>query len=971
MAMAQRTKNFLGVAAPAGYVPGIGRGASGFTTRSDIGPARENDMDLPSEADVRKAVSKMQRDGDNDDGENLNDTNYDEFSGYGGALFTGGHYDDDDKEADQIYDAIEERQDEKRKSHRERHMKDMLLKYRKERPKIQQQFADLKRQLTDVSSEEWANLPDVADIGKKTKKKRYDKYSMNTDNFLLGAAGAQTSLHLAADYGTQTSVPGTSTAFPGTQTAFPGTQTAFPGTQTSYGGTQTAYPGTGTAYPGIGTAYPGTQTAQPGGGELNLGEIGHARKTMMGVKLDQASDSVSGQTVVDAKGYLTDLNMATPKNLGNIGDVKKGRLLLKSVRSTNPKHAPAWIASAGLEEITGKIQAARNLIMKGTEVCPQSEEIWLEAIRLMPKEQQKSVAAQAIGACPTSVGLWIRATELEGDKKSKRAVLRKALETVPDSVRLWKAAVTLEEENDAKVLLQGAVECCPLSVELWLALARLETYENAQKVLNRARKSVPTDRQIWITAARLEEEAGKATNVGKLIKTGVKSLRANGVEINRDEWIKEAEKCEKQGSIETAQSIIREIIGEGVEDEERKSQWLEDAENAISNECYACARAVYAHMITNFKADDSIWLQAAFFEREHGTRESLDEHLVQATRYCPQAEVLWLMGAKSQWDAGDVNAARQILSQAFSANPNSEDIWLAAIKLESENNEFERAQVLLANARKQANTALVWMKSARLEWVMGNLDAARKLLDEGLKIHENAPKLWMMRAQVEEQDGNMEEATSFYAQGRKQCKNSITLWLLSARLEIKQGNFTRARSIMEKARATISQCPEFFLEGCRIELTAGFKANSDALMAKALQECPNSGLLWSHAIMMADKAQRKTKSVDALKKCENDPKVMLMVARFFLSERKVSKARSWFNNTVKLDPDYGDAWAAYFAFELEHGNEEKQEQVIKHCKQADPRHGEIWQATAKAVENWKKTNEEILRSAAAQIQELR
>jgi len=63
--------------------------------------------------------------------------------------------------------------------------------------------------------------------------------------------------------------------------------------------------------------------------------------------------------------------------------VKKGRTLLKSVRETNPKHAPAWIASARLEELTGKLQAARNLIMKGTEECAKSEDVWLEAIRLM------------------------------------------------------------------------------------------------------------------------------------------------------------------------------------------------------------------------------------------------------------------------------------------------------------------------------------------------------------------------------------------------------------------------------------------------------------------------------------------------------------------------------------------------------------------------------------------------------------
>lgn len=70
-----------------------------------------------------------------------------------------------------------------------------------------------------------------------------------------------------------------------------------------------------------------------------------------------------------------------PSHGGDINDVKNARLLLKSLRETNPNHPPAWIASARLEEVTGKVQTARNLIMKGTEACPKSEDIWLEAAR--------------------------------------------------------------------------------------------------------------------------------------------------------------------------------------------------------------------------------------------------------------------------------------------------------------------------------------------------------------------------------------------------------------------------------------------------------------------------------------------------------------------------------------------------------------------------------------------------------------
>lgn len=123
-------------------------------------------------------------------------------------------------------------------------------------------------------------------------------------------------------------------------------------------------------------------------------------------------------------------------------------------------------------------------------------------------------------------------------------------------MRLWKLAVELEEEEDARVMLALAVECCPTSAELWLALSRLETYEQARVVLNKAHEAIPTERQIWFAAARLEEANDQKERVGRIIDAGVQSLKANMVEINRDEWIKEAEECEKANSILTAQAIM-------------------------------------------------------------------------------------------------------------------------------------------------------------------------------------------------------------------------------------------------------------------------------------------------------------------------------------------------------------------------------------------------------------------------------
>ena len=62
---------------------------------------------------------------------------------------------------------------------------------------------------------------------------------------------------------------------------------------------------------------------------------------------------------------------------------------------------------------------------------------------------------------------------------------------------------------------------------------------------------------------------------------------------------------------------------------------------------------------------EEIWLRAAYFEKEHGTREQLESLLQQAVAHCPKTETLWLMGAKSKWLAQDVQSARSILALAF------------------------------------------------------------------------------------------------------------------------------------------------------------------------------------------------------------------------------------------------------------------------------------------------------------------
>lgn len=62
---------------------------------------------------------------------------FDEFSGYSGSLFAGGRYEQDDREADDVWNMIDDRMESRRRGHRERREQEELNKIRKERPKIQ------------------------------------------------------------------------------------------------------------------------------------------------------------------------------------------------------------------------------------------------------------------------------------------------------------------------------------------------------------------------------------------------------------------------------------------------------------------------------------------------------------------------------------------------------------------------------------------------------------------------------------------------------------------------------------------------------------------------------------------------------------------------------------------------------------------------------------------------------------------
>ncbi|KAL4768376.1 PRP1 splicing factor, N-terminal-domain-containing protein [Aspergillus nidulans var. acristatus] len=936
--MASGRKDFLSQPAPENYVAGLGRGATGFTTRSDLGPAREG----PTPEQIQAALAKRAQllgaapptaygatrekgKGEEKPAEEEDDERFQDPDNEVG-LFAYGQFDQEDDEADRIYREVDEKMDRRRKARREARERQEREEYERKNPKIQQQFVDLKRSLASVSEDEWANLPEVGDLtgrNRRTKQnlRMQQRFYAVPDSVLASARDSAQFDTTVADDGTATDA--------------------------------------------------GANGAD--GMITNFANISAARDKVLQVKLDQAAmgssgDAASGSaTSIDPKGYLTSLTQSELK-AGEIevGDVKRVRVLLESVTRTNPKHAPGWIALARLEELAGRIVTARNVIAKGCELCPKSEDAWLENIRLNEGHNAKVIAANAIKNNDHSTRLWIEAMRLETEPRAKKNVLRQAILHIPQSVTIWKEAVNLEEDPaDARLLLAKAVELIPLSVELWLALARLETPENAQKVLNAARKAVPTSHEIWIAASRLQEQMGTFNKVN-VMKRAVQSLARENAMLKREEWIAEAEKCEEEGAVLTCGAIIRETLGWGLdEDDDRKDIWMDDAKASIARGKYETARAIYAYALRVFVNRRSIWVAAADLERNHGTKEALWQVLEKAVEACPQSEELWLQLAKEKWQSGEIDDARRVLGRAFNQNPNNEDIWLAAVKLEADAQQTDQARELLATARREAGTDRVWIKSVAFERQLGNVDDALDLANQGLQLYPKADKLWMMKGQIYESQNKLPQAREAYGTGTRACPKSVALWLLASRLEEKAGAVVRARSVLDRARLAVPNSPELWTESVRVERRANNIPQAKVLMARALQEVPSSGLLWSESIWhLEPRSQRKARSLEAIKKVDNDPILFITVARIFWGERRLEKAMTWFEKAIISNSDFGDAWAWYYKFLLQHGTDEKRADVISKCVLSEPKHGEVWQSIAKNPANAYKSTEDILKLVA-------
>ena len=871
-------------APPAGYVAGRGRGAIGFAS----GVSRD-------------AVFKAHEEKDGD----LGDANYDEFSGYTGSLFNGGSFDNEDNEADEIYDMVESRMNGRRKKAREiRETED--IEEAKSALSFQKQFVGYKNALSKVSEEEWMSLPDAQERLKSKKTKREFLQAL-PDSLILSGDGMQSS---------------------------------------------------------------------------SLNELGVAKQAVLAVSLDREED-LSVSSTIEPGGYLSELdsNLSKMSALSEIGEVKKARLLFRSITRSDPTNSTAWLASARLEEASNNVPEAKVILATGISHCPHSEELWLNAVRLEKDlDKCKSLIANGIRQNPKNANLWLQAVELEEKNENKYKVFQKAIETVATSVELWKGLVNLvwsmSDTKDALLLLERSVVCCPHSEDLWLMYAKLS---NSQKVLNEARRAIPTSIKVWISAAELAERTNPQS-VFLILAKGIESLGKNGVVEDRRKWYEFASKCEFDGYMIVAKSIIKLVLVPDI-----NSMFQRDTPKAMKHRIvysdfdflqekrnFKCAFAVLetAVLETDLRQRKGIWIKLLqSMDRDY----PVDEMFEKAVLGCPYSHVLWLMYAKHLWTvAADLDSAISVLNRALQYVSDCEDVYLAMLKL-VDCTKFEEIIQQGINACKP-NCVRIYIKSVQFLRKSGKVAAVCSQVNEAVttvgssRADEGVYKLYLIACHSNLETGNLVDARTWVSRACEACPNISAVWLIAANVAMIEKDFSRARSILERGRLRLPNDENLWWKGLMVEceshtdsmVSVGTAPSVKSFISRALQACPNSGLLWSWAITLEPAATRHPKCLDALKRCETDPLVVCAIGSFFWIEKlQYEKARKWFQNALKLSMNFGQVWADFLAFEVSQGDDNyfNVEAILREAQGLDMdtvNKGIEWNEIVKRVENWDK-----------------
>lgn len=217
-------------------------------------------------------------------------------------------------------------------------------------------------------------------------------------------------------------------------------------------------------------------------------------------------------------------------------------VLQKGVKAC-PDAEVLWLMYAKQKWLTGDLPAARAILATSFEYNPNSEDIWLAAVKLETENNENEKAKQYLARARREAGterIYIRSAVFARQMKDFTAAITLAdegLAAFAKSDKLWliKAqSFELSDQNQqAREAYAAGLRLCKTSIAMWLCAARLEELDGklvrARALLDRARLGNKADPVLWYHSIRLELRAGNINQAKPLISKALQECPSSGI----------------------------------------------------------------------------------------------------------------------------------------------------------------------------------------------------------------------------------------------------------------------------------------------------------------------------------------------------------------------------------------------------------------------------------------------------------
>ncbi|CUS21577.1 LAQU0S03e05776g1_1 [Lachancea quebecensis] len=901
---------FLSQKPPPGYVAGIGRGATGFTTRSDIGsgknPSRVADdreqrveQSGPEETehvDGKAGISRNQR-----------------FEDPNGLSLDSRTSEPDDKDADRIYDEIEARLA-RRRVHKKLDIENTSpSKSREGFLAASQQFVDLKRSLATVSEEQWDNLPEAGDITKRNKRQRLE---MQDERKSYAAPDALISGNIDLTKLTQE-------------------REKLLGRQLDENLSSTA------------TDSNDAKDAV----EKYLEELDNSTHL---ANLDEQA-----QDLRKMRAILVSYRKADPKKpQGWIASARleekanKFRLaknLIEEGCNQCPYDANIWLENIRLN--SSDLHYCKIIVANALQFNEESLALWLKAIDLERERLNKiRVLRKAIQSIPTSEDLWKLAVQYEDDKQEAIKILKKATELLPHSMPLITALVNLEEHAAARQTLNLARRKNPTTLHVWLLALQLEERYN--------KASVDKLVKLALKGAAELSKNGRTIPFEQWLREAVK------IELEFPKLYNNTMQAVVEASVQLFHSS--ETLSELIE-------VIEDTTSQCPNtkrSAYSCLLKRDPLNMTMWTKVIKLCQAQSKLEEAYQLFEEL--LFSDSSEVLRQNSVLALMYSKLLWKSGSgTEKAIEVIDKSLGLVPLNVEFWLAKAKLLVVANKLEAAENLYKEgtiklSRQPGSERVFYRYINFLRFQKRDKEALRLLETDFLQRAPRCEKLYLQWGQIYTHLGDLPQAQKCFAIGAKNLPTSSNLWIALANADIDQAGSAKARSDYDVALLKVPREKSEKVLVARIHLEKRLENLDQArlLVTQALREFPTSSLLWvEHLRLINKKSLRKTAYQDALKSTNSDPRVLVEIGHHLFGESSYEKALKWFQRAASANPLYGDAWV--WIYRCYKKLKRDASLIFSEVEDAEPRYGSEWVRISKDVNNLTLSPSQILAQCAS------